>query len=215
MGRAFNVLATFSRDNTERFMTSNPIKENKAPMTAATTQILFIDFQPEIVRSSRTNPPDSLIRSAVAIAKIGKLFDLPMHASVVPTGSGEPALVPELASELAGVTPRVRTMAPVFDDAPTADAIARTGRHDLVVCGVVTEVAVLLACFGAVLRGHEVHVPVDACGGITPRTEEAAFRRIEAFDANTAATATLGAVLAMDLSSEKGMALMEILHTIM
>ena len=96
-------------------MTINPITEKKAPMTPGSTQILFIDIQPEIVGSSRTNPPAALIRSAVAIARIGKLFDLPMHASVVPIGKGEPRLVPELAAELTGVTPMPRTMAPVFD----------------------------------------------------------------------------------------------------
>lgn len=106
-------------------------------------------------------------------------------------------------------------MVPVFDDAPTAAAIAASGRHDLVVCGVVTEVAVLLAYFGAVLHGHEVHVPVDACGGTSQRTEDAAFRRIESFDANTAAVPTLGAVLARDLGSAKGKELMRILGPIM
>ncbi len=79
----------------------------------------------------------------------------------------------------------------------------------------ITEVAVLLACFGGVLRGHEVPVPVDACGGASQRTEEAAFRRIESFDANTAATATLGAVLAQDLGSPKGIELMKILQPLM
>jgi hypothetical protein len=196
-------------------MTSNPIKEKKVPMTALTTQILFVDIQPDIVGSSKTNPPEKLIQSAVTIARIGKLFDLPMLASVVPTGNGEPNLVPELAAELPNITLLPRTMAPAFDDEKTAATIAQSGRHDLVICGVVTEVAVLLACFGAVLRGHEVHVPVDACGGLTPRTEDAAFRRIESFDANTAATVTLGAVLAGDLASPKGVELMKILAPIM
>lgn len=196
-------------------MTSNPIRERKAPMTPDTTQILFIDIQPEIVGSSRTNPPEKLIRAAVAIARIGRLFGLPMTASIVPAGPGEPRLVPELAAELPGVVPLVRTMVPVFDDAPTAAAIAASDRHDLVVCGVVTEVAVLLACFGAVVHGHEVHVPVDACGGTSPRTEDAAFRRIESFDANTAAVSTLGAVLAQDLSSATGRELMRILQPVM
>ena len=106
-------------------------------------------------------------------------------------------------------------MAPAFDDAPTAAALKATGRHNLVVCGVVTEVAVLLACFGAARNGYEVHVPVDACGGTSQRTEDAAFRRIESFDANTAAITTLGAVLAQDLASHKGVELMKILQSIM
>jgi hypothetical protein len=196
-------------------MTINPIKEKKVPMTPATTQILFVDIQPEVIARSKTNPPEKLLGSAIAIARIGRLFDLPMHASVVPTGQGEPRLPAELAAEMPGVKPMARTMVGAFDDRATAAAIQATNRHDLVICGAVTEVAVLLACFGGVLRGHEVHVPVDACGGLTQRTEEAAFRRIESFDANTAATVTLGAVLAMDLGTPKGADLMKILAPLM
>ena len=196
-------------------MTSNPIRERKAPMTPATTQILFVDIQPGIVGGSRTNPPDRLIPAVVALARIGRLFGLPMTASVVPAGPGEPGPIPELAAELPGIVPLVRTAAGVFDDAPTAAVIAAHERHDLVVCGLVTEVAVLLACFGAVAQGHEVHVPVDACGGTSQRTEDAAFRRIESFDANTAAVSTLGAVLAQDLGSADGKKLMRILAPIM
>ena len=196
-------------------MTTNPIIAGKAPMTPASTQILFVDLQPGIVGNGGTNPPEALIESAVALARIGRLFELPMFASVVPTGDGEPQILPQLASELVGIVPMARSAAAVFENAPTAAVIAATGRHDIVICGVVTEVAVLLACFGAVACGYEVHVPVDACCGITRRTEEAAFRRIESFDANTAAVATLGAVLAGDLTSVKGVELMTILKPLM
>ncbi len=196
-------------------MTTNPITASKAPMTPASTQILFVDLQPGIVGNGGTNPPETLIKSAVALARIGRLFELPMFASVVPTGDGEPQILPQLAAELAGVVPMTRKAVAVFEDTPIAAAIAATGRHDLVVCGVVTEVAVLLACFGAAACGYEVHVPVDACSGISRRTEDAAFRRIESFDANTAAVATLGAVLAGDLTSVKGVELMTILEPLM
>ena len=196
-------------------MTTNPIAAKKAPMTPGTTQILFVDLQPEIIGGSKTNPPEALVRSAVALARIGRLFGVPMCASVVPVGREPPRLVPELAAELAGSPLTVRTAAAAFDDVATASAIEAAGRHDLVVCGVVTEVAVLLACFGAAARGYEVHVPVDACGGTTRRTEEAALRRIESFDANTAAVTTLGAVLAGDLAGPEGVELMKILGPIM
>ena len=68
-------------------MKTNPITAKKAPMTPGTTQILFLDIQPEIVGSSKTNPPDKLIRSAVALARIGKLFELPMIVSLAPAGT--------------------------------------------------------------------------------------------------------------------------------
>ena len=196
-------------------MTYNPIKENSKPMTPDSVQFLFVDIQPGIVENSKTNPPKELVRAAVALARLAKLFKAPVHLSVVPMGDGPPQVVPELAAETAGVPLLLRTMIPAFDDEPTRKAIAATGRHDLVVCGLVTEVAVLLACFGAIRNGYEVHVPMDACGGMTVRTEEAACRRIESFDANTAATATLGAVLAQDLSSDIGKSMMAILQDLM
>jgi hypothetical protein len=184
-------------------------------MTPETTQILFIDLQPEILGNSKTNSPEKLTQSAVALARIGKLFGLPMLASLVRVGSGDVCLAPELAAELNGEKSMLRTMVSVFDDLPTAAAIEATNRHDLVICGVISEATVLLACRGAILRGHSVHVPVDACGGVTQRTEEAAFRRMEAFGVKTAATMTLGAVLAQDLASPKGGELMKILQPLM
>ena len=196
-------------------MTINPITAKKAQMTPATTQILFLDLQPKIVGGSRTNSPEALTRAAVALARIGKLFGLPMLVSLVPVGEAEPRLVPELEAELQGAPRVIRTAMAALDDSATAAAIEANGRHDLVVCGTITEVAVLLACFGAARRGYEVHVPVDACGGTSSRTEDAALRRIESFDANTAAVTTLGAVLAGDLATPQGTDLMQILGPIM
>lgn len=195
-------------------MTSNPIAEHKKPMTLDTVQMLFIDHQPEIVANSNTNPVPDLTKATVALAKIAKLFDIPVTVSCVPVGPEKPKLIPELEALLADAPRFTRTMAPVFDDKPTAEHIEGLGRHDLVVCGVVTEVAVLLAAFMGVSLGHEVHVPVDACGGYSSRTEDAAFRRIESFGAATAAVATLGAVLQPDLGSEKGQQMMSILQTV-
>lgn len=196
-------------------MTSNPIAEHKTPMTLRTVQMLFIDHQPGIVGSCRTNPLDKLTAATVGLAKLAKLFDIPVTVSCVPMGAGQPTLIPELETVLADAPRFIRTVAPVFDDQATKRHIEGLGRHDLVVCGVVTEVAVLLAAFAAVSLGHEVHVPVDACGGYSQRTEEAAFRRIESFGAATAAVATLGAVLQPDLGSSQGQRMMTILQAVM
>ena len=196
-------------------MTSNPIAEHKKPMTLGTVQMLFIDHQPEIVGSCKTNSIEKLTAATVGLAKLAKMFQIPVTVSCVPMGAGQPKLIPELEAALSDAPRFPRTMASVFDDKATAAHIAGLGRHDLVVCGVVSEVAVLLAAFMGVSLGHEVHVPVDACGGYSQRTEDAAFRRIESFGAATAATATLGAVLQPDLGSAQGQEMMKILQSVM
>lgn len=196
-------------------MTSNPIAEHKKPMTLKTVQMLFIDHQPEIVCSCKTNPIEKLTAATVGLAKLAKLFDIPVTVSCVPMGTGQPRLIPGLEEILSDVPRFRRSVAPALDDKATMNHIQGLGRHDLVICGVVSEVAVLLAAFMGVSLGHEVHVPVDACGGYSQRTEDAAFRRIESFGAATAAVATLGAVLQPDLGSPMGAEMMKSLQSVM
>jgi len=58
--------------------------------------------------------------------------------------------------------------------------LGAAGRRTLVVSGFATEVVVLHAVRAAISAGCDVLVPVDACGGMSARTEDAAFRQIEA-----------------------------------
>jgi isochorismate hydrolase len=196
-------------------MSSNPIAEHKKPLNASTVQLLLIDVQPETIGTSRTNSRENLVKAISGMARAAKLFHLPMTASLMKLGSETPRLLPELDGPWQGVPILSRTTMNPFDDAATKKRIEELGRHDIVIFGVTSELAVLLAIFSAVVLGHEVHVPVDACGGYSQRTEEAAFRRIESFGAATAASVTLAAVLQPDLATKGGPEMAEILTHLM
>ncbi|NMF66732.1 hypothetical protein DP113_32030 [Brasilonema octagenarum UFV-E1] len=93
-------------------------------------------------------------------------------------------------------------------------ALSSTGRKTLIVAGFATEVVVLHAvpeamlqqgaAQGAIAAGYQVYVPVDACGGMSDRTEEAAFREIEAADGVTTSVVTLATGMAPDFTTELG-----------
>ncbi|MDR5781279.1 hypothetical protein QCE63_17910 [Caballeronia sp. LZ065] len=155
----------------------------KAPRTRATAQIVFLESQPKILGSRKTHPPASLIRSAVVLARIGKLSGLSMLASVVPAGTDEPKLVPKLA----GVTLLTRTMAPFFADERIANVIARTKRGSRSPSG-------LLRRGGAWI-----------CS--------ARSRRIESIGASIASTVTRDAFTTMNLTGPKGIEQLTILPT--
>ena len=70
------------------------------------------------------------------------------------------------------------TASPFLDEATRA-AIAAPGRQHLVVAGFATEAVVLHTVRDAIAAGYQVYVPVDACGGMSSRTEDTAFRQIE------------------------------------
>ena len=124
-----------------------------------------------------------------------------MHLSVVPEGGQRPELIPELARETEGVAQHSRVTASPFLDEATRAAIAATGRQHLIIAGFATEVVVLHAVRDAIATGYRAYVPVDACGGMSSRTEEAAFRQVEAAGGVTTSVVTLVTALCRPITA--------------
>ena len=78
------------------------------------------------------------------------------------------------------------------------------GRSIFVLSGVASEIVVQRTALDALAAGFSVHVAVDACGGISERTEDAAWRRIVQAGGVTTSTTTLIAELAGDFTTELG-----------
>jgi nicotinamidase-related amidase len=183
---------------------------NPTDVTASDVQILFADLQPQIVRRNKTNDPKTIGRTAVALARIAKIFELPVTVTVVQSGEGPLELIPELAAELSDV-PLLRRMGPnPFLDEKTKAALSASSRKTLVIAGVATEIVVLHAATTAVTQGYRVLIPVDACGGLSERTEAAAMRQIEAFGGEFTALMTLATSMATDFTTEQGKQVMQV-----
>lgn len=177
-------------------------------LDAAAAQVLFADLQPSIVARSKTTSPAALAASAWVLAEVAELLGLPVHFSVVPDDGKPSVLIPELARHGAqrdgGAALLPRTSASPFMDEATRSAMAATGRKTLIVSGFATEVVVLHAVQAAIAAGYQVLVPVDACGGMSARTEDAAFRQIEAAGGITTAVVSVVTSLAPDFSTPPG-----------
>jgi nicotinamidase-related amidase len=167
--------------------------------TAATAAVVFLDLQAEIVKNNRTC--DALDAHAGALAKLAALHGLPVVASSVPPG-GE--YLASVLGPLPDVEPMPRTFTSAFADKATADAIAATGRRTLVLAGVASEIVVQRTALDALAAGYTVFVAVDACGGISARTEDAAWRRVTQAGGITTSVTTFAAELAGDFTSERG-----------
>jgi pimeloyl-ACP methyl ester carboxylesterase/nicotinamidase-related amidase len=170
----------------------------------ATVQILFADLQSPIVARSKTNPPQGLSCAACVLARCARLLGLPVHHSVVPEGGKAPEVLPDLAKETESAPQFARMTADPFLDPQTREAIDAVKRPVLVIAGVATEAVVLHAALSALERDYRVQVPVDACGGLSARTEDAALRQIEAAGGVTTSVVTLVTALAPDFSTDLG-----------
>jgi nicotinamidase-related amidase len=190
-------------------------RQNLSEIKSSDVQILFADLQKQMVAHSKTTAPDALSRSAAALAQLAKLFQLPVILSVVPEAKPGPELLPELAEQTSNDPQFLRVVASPFQDGATREALAASGRKTLIIAGFATEAVVLHAVMGAINEGYHVYVPVDACGGISERTEAAALRQIEAIGGVTTSTVTLATALAPDFSTEMGKAMFTILQPLL
>jgi nicotinamidase-related amidase len=177
--------------------------------TAANASVLFLDIQEEIVKNNRTNPLEKLQRSAGALAKLAALHELPVFLSSVPPGG---AFLDVVLAPLGNRAPRPRTQTTAFADSELVAALNATHRPVLILAGVASEIVVQRTALDALAAGFEVLVAVDACGGIDPRTEDAAWRRITAAGGATTSVTTFAAELAGDFRTERGGATLGIMY---
>ena len=177
------------------------------------TVILFADLQAGIVELTQTNPLDRLKIRIRALAKLAKLLDIPAIVSGVLGEDGTPAkVVSEIADGLGALPTYHRTTCDSFLNEEILSAVQATGRKTLLISGVATELAVQLPALTAADQGYRVYVVLDACGGMSERTEQAALLRIAKAGATTVSVMTLAGELAGDFREAKAQQAIGILY---
>ncbi|NUW31614.1 isochorismatase family protein [Nonomuraea sp. SMC257] len=173
----------------------------------ATVQFVFADLQDSIVPAGATNPASSLRRAAGVLGALAPVLGIPFTVSAAPRPGG-----PEVIEELPEAEPYVRTGPSCWDDTAWREAVLATGRRNLVICGVTTEIVVLRTALDALAHGLSVQVPVDACGGMTARTEQAALRQIEAAGGVVTSVAGVVSDMVRDFTTPVGRQVIAALH---
>ena len=187
-----------------------------APLNPEETVILFADLQAGIIERGVTNELSRLRRAVLALARLARLFDMPAIVTTAPGSQSAPEVTPEIAATLGGGLPvHTRNTTDAFLHAATRDAILATQRPAVLVAGVATEIIVQHTALSAAAHGLHVEVVIDACSGVSARTEDAALRRLVQAGVTTTSVASVGAQLAGDLSQAKGGQALGILYEMM
>lgn len=175
--------------------------------------VLFADLQAGIVELTQTNPIGRLTAAVSALAKLAKLFEMPVVVTGVQGQDGSPAkIVPEIAQALGELPTHHRTTCDSFLNPEILAAIEATGRKTLLISGVATELAVQLPALTACDLGYKVFVVLDACGGMSERTEQAALLRVAKAGATTVSVMTLAGEIAGDFREPRAQQAIGILY---
>jgi nicotinamidase-related amidase len=177
------------------------------------TVILFADLQSGIVELTQTNPLPRVKIAVRSLARLAKLFNIPAVVSGIQGEDGSPAkVIPEIAEGLGSLPTHHRTTCDSFLNEEIVAAIKASGRKTLLISGVATELAVQLPALTAADLGYTVYVVLDACGGMSERTEQAALLRIAKAGGTTVSVMTLAGEIAGDFREAKAQQAVGILY---
>lgn len=176
-------------------------------LTPQNAALVIIDFQPVQVSSIASRPKRELVANITALARIGKLYGLPVVLSTVNvnTGRNQPT-IHQLAEVLAGVEPIDRTSINAWEDEDFVRAVKATGRKKLVMAALWTEVCLVHPALDAIRDGFEVYAVIDCVGGTSPEAHALGVQRLVQAGAMPVSWVQLICELQRDWNREKTVA---------
>ncbi|QID17560.1 hydrolase [Nitrogeniibacter mangrovi] len=143
--------------------------------------VLLVDHQAGLLSLVRDIDPDRFRNNVLALGDLADYFGLPtILTTSFETGPNGP-LVPELKAQFPDAPYIARPgQINAWDNEDFVAAVRATGRKQLIIAGVVTEVCVAFPALSAIEAGYEVFVVTDASGTFNALTRDSAWRRMEA-----------------------------------
>jgi nicotinamidase-related amidase len=157
----------------ETFKYSRLSKDNAA--------LLMVDHQAGLISMVQDFSPNEFKNNVLALAACGKYFKLPTILTTSFEDGPNGPIVPEL-KEMFPDAPYVARPGNInaWDNEDFVNAVKKTGRKQLIIAGVVTEVCVAFPALSAIEAGYEVFVVTDASGTFNAVTRDAAWERMQA-----------------------------------
>ncbi len=145
--------------------------------------LLLIDHQPYQLANMNSHDPQAVVNNTTALAKAAKVFKVPtILTSVIANRGG--LLFKQLTDLFPDQEVIDRTFINTWEDEPTVGAVKATGRKQLVIAGLWTEVCVAMPALHAAGEGWDVTVVTDASGGASVEAHQVAIQRLVAGGVN-------------------------------
>ena len=141
--------------------------------------VLLVDHQTGLLSLVRDIDPDKFKNNVLALAAAAKYFNLPTILTTSFEDGPNGPLVPEL-KQLFPDAPYIARPGQInaWDNEDFVKAVKATGKKQLIIAGVVTEVCVAFPALSALEEDFDVFVITDASGTFNPLTRDSAWDRM-------------------------------------
>lgn len=141
--------------------------------------VLLVDHQAGLISLVGDFRPDEFKNNVLALSDSAKYFNLPVVLTTSFEDGPNGPLVPELKEKHPEAAYIARPgQINAWDNEDFVKAVKATGKKQLIIAGVVTEVCVSFPVLSALEEGFEVFVVTDASGTFNTTTQKAAWDRM-------------------------------------
>lgn len=141
--------------------------------------VLLVDHQAGLLSLVRDIEPDKFNNNVLALANAAKYFNLPTILTTSFEDGPNGPLIPQLV-EMFPDAPYIARPGQInaWDNEDFVKAVKATGKKQLIIAGVVTEVCVAFPALSALEEGFEVFVVTDASGTFNAISRDSAWDRM-------------------------------------
>ena len=139
--------------------------------------LVLIDHQPYQFTNLNSHEPTMIINNVIGLAKTAKVFNVPTILTTVTEERGG-YIIKGLQDVFPDQKPINRTFINTWEDPKVTDVVKKSGRKQLILAGLFTEICVAMPAIQALGEGYDVFVVTDACGGVTEEAHDMAVRRM-------------------------------------
>ncbi len=143
--------------------------------------LLMVDHQAGLLSLARDFTPDEFKNNVMALADLAKFFNIPTILTTSFEDGPNGPMVPEIKNAFPDAPYFARPgQINCWDNEDFVKAVKATGKKQILIAGVVTEVCVAFPTLSALEEGFEVFVVTDASGTFNQITRDAAWSRMQA-----------------------------------
>jgi nicotinamidase-related amidase len=169
--------------------------------------VLLVDHQTTTIDWVKSLPQATVIASCRVLARMAVEFSIPLFLTTTMEEYVGPTIpdLQEVAADAFAARFKRGGVLSCFDDPTLTEAVKATGRKNLVLAGLTTDICLFWAARDAVRLGYNVMVVADACGTMTTLGDETTFDRLRAMGVTVAVVNQVVTELQNDFGSPDGM----------
>src|SRR5204863_7650305 len=149
----------------------------QALLTPKDSVLLLIDHQPFQFANLHSHEPTLIVNNVVGLAKAAKAFDVPTILTTVTEERGG-YLIKGVQDVFPTQKPINRTFINTWQDPRVVEAVKATGRKQLVVAALWTEICLAMPVIHSMADGYDVFAVTDASGGVSREAHDMAVLRM-------------------------------------